>query len=1773
MTLQSYRHMQLLDSRSFQLVPLQSSFLKVEVSSTSALLSWTGWSKGQALWICVDQQCWVFSSFRPSRLVTGLQPGTYYGVTVRKTTQIPHLNITITQKLQLAIKTGECPMGWMAVGWSCFQVKAGGGLAWAEAQQACGKTAPGVHLANLKTDAEFLSVSSHLQNYNHLLLLWTALNDRQEEGDLRWSDESTYNLSVDVMSSLSANQTDCFALQKNATGPGYFLTSLLCYLRLPYMCQTDLLQGSFFGLQLESVCETEVVFRWLNLSQLLSSAARSQLSLHVEERSGRRALTTLTHTQNRVGVHGLSPGHVYYFSLHLKHPSGASQTLGPIFIAKTRPNSPQNITVIDVTSSQIAVCWVAPDSTQNAVFEQYVLYWTDVSSGRVRGLWLNRGNLSAVISGLEAYHEYKITVRSITEEGVESSEATSLTVITEVSPPCSVSASAVGQNNMTVCWKPFQDDNIDGYRVQLLPHTSQARPREFWENSSDCLTLDMLVPEPEKVSDAIPYAVDTNCVVLFVQMPSSGLYDGLTVAYQRNRTWIPMSGGSSKVLVGDLRPGTLYKFQLFATSRGMSSDGFSMLPVRTCLAPPVCVRAGVVTDSSVEVLWDRAEGHGHSYEVLCLDCADSAMVQKVLQTRAVFKDVIPGKLCNISVRTEKESFSDSTAVFLTIRAFPAPPDDITFIEQDLNAMYITWTRPHGRVDGYKMRYGLAADIPLLHQVDVYSNNLRINDLTPGTDYKFEIQSFLGSDFSQSVNKNTSTRPAGLCSLILSHINSSSATLVWDTAAGQFDFHKVMVSNTSHNWTFNVSTHTQEYMLSGLRDGCSYNATVERANVSSVSPGTSYTVTVTAVASSGLSSPVSRIITTSESVPPAPSKPEGERVGSNGILLSWRMPLPPDPTIHSFIIRYKEVCPHPDPSFTEVTKSLDIPETLLNTLSPGATYNIQCRMCFICMCLSSAAAPGLVTNLTAYAQNHSTVLVTWFLPVRINGLITKFAVKAKHARTGQIVRTLELNAEDIMNGALPHCNDAADILSRGTPSPSESSLMTSAALPPVTLSAIPPASTWSVPISVRMDKLRPYTAYVFEVSAFTSDGEGQIASTMVRMPEAAPEDSPQNLSVWNITSKSLSLSWEPPTIITGRFSYVIQLYGPTGFINENNTSEQTFVYTGLTPYTPYRVSVMAKSAGATGPAAETRISTPPETPGAVSDLRAAAVDSTSVRLSWGVPSQPNGLITRYRIQVLYHEILVQDITLRRLQDANKTGESGGMLPESYYDSSSRVLRRYARSTNITTATAQSAITLASPSFQPTWSPSSPGSVSTGKLNTDTTNSLPAISRTAGIASQPLTPSPPATPPPWLTVTSDQRTSTPHESITVTTTDLSFVTSGSAHPPLPSSAQPQPSTRAAVTGVTYQPRPSTQTAITSWIEVLPPTEEAVDLSSDHISYVVRRLSPFTEYAFSVSAYTIIGEGPATVIREKTTEQVPSSVQDVSYQNISSTSVLVSWSPPLNPNGKITHYTIYLLNLHSHEAQQKLTNATSIVLIGLNKYTQYKLRVAASTAVGESPLSAEDDVYVLTPEDVPDSPPHDLAVVNTTSSTATIIWTPPDKPNGIIRQYEVSYGNATYHHVVNGTVPSITLRNLKPYTYYNVTVRAYTQLGHGDQTSETLQMLSGEDVPGSPPYGLGYESISSSEVNVSWSAPVVPNGLILYYIVEYWNATHTLNITTHSPFTLLTNLRKYAHYRLSVLAATRVGLGNHSSDVLNITTLEDGECACVFAVDKRQQKPQEQ
>lgn len=47
-----------------------------------------------------------------------------------------------------------------------------------------------------------------------------------------------------------------------------------------------------------------------------------------------------------------------------------------------------------------------------------------------------------------------------------------------------------------------------------------------------------------------------------------------------------------------------------------------------------------------------------------------------------------------------------------------------------------------------------------------------------------------------------------------------------------------------------------------------------------------------------------------------------------------------------------------------------------------------------------------------------------------------------------------------------------------------------------------------------------------------------------------------------------------------------------------------------------------------------------------------------------------------------------------------------------------------------------------------------------------------------------------------------------------------------------------------------------------------------------------------------------------------------------------------------------------------------------------------------------------------------------------------------------------------MANTSSNRITLTNLRPFSYYNVSVKVYTRYGHGNQTSDTLYLLSGED-----------------------------------------------------------------------------------------------------------------
>ena len=67
---------------------------------------------------------------------------------------------------------------------------------------------------------------------------------------------------------------------------------------------------------------------------------------------------------------------------------------------------------------------------------------------------------------------------------------------------------------------------------------------------------------------------------------------------------------------------------------------------------------------------------------------------------------------------------------------------------------------------------------------------------------------------------------------------------------------------------------------------------------------------------------------------------------------------------------------------------------------------------------------------------------------------------------------------------------------------------------------------------------------------------------------------------------------------------------------------------------------------------------------------------------------------------------------------------------------------------------------------------------------------------------------------------------------------------------------------------------------------------------------------------------------------------------------------------------------------------------------------------------------------------------------STSVTINWTPPVKPNGVIIEYQLQCfgGNQEYRWTVKGPQTTTTLSGLLPYTNYSCSITAHTSVGGG-------------------------------------------------------------------------------------------------------------------------------
>ncbi|OCU00269.1 hypothetical protein XELAEV_1800603114mg, partial [Xenopus laevis] len=177
-----------------------------------------------------------------------------------------------------------------------------------------------------------------------------------------------------------------------------------------------------------------------------------------------------------------------------------------------------------------------------------------------------------------------------------------------------------------------------------------------------------------------------------------------------------------------------------------------------------------------------------------------------------------------------------------------------------------------------------------------------------------------------------------------------------------------------------------------------------------------------------------------------------------------------------------------------------------------------------------------------------------------------------------------------------------------------------------------------------------------------------------------------------------------------------------------------------------------------------------------------------------------------------------------------------------------------------------------------------------------------------------------------------------------------------------------------------------------------------------YSIGGLSPNSEYEIWVSAVNSIGQGPPSEpVVTRTGEQAPASApRNVQGRMLSSTTMVIQWEEPVEPNGQIRGYRVY----YTMEPDQPVSSwqkynvdDSLITTIGsLLEHETYTVRVLAFTSVGDGPLS--DPIQVKTQQGVPGQPMNFRAEAKSETSVG-LTWSPPRQDS--IVKYELIYKEA--------------------------------------------------------------------------------------------------------------------------------------------------------------------
>ncbi|OCT97337.1 hypothetical protein XELAEV_18009565mg [Xenopus laevis] len=193
-------------------------------------------------------------------------------------------------------------------------------------------------------------------------------------------------------------------------------------------------------------------------------------------------------------------------------------------------------------------------------------------------------------------------------------------------------------------------------------------------------------------------------------------------------------------------------------------------------------------------------------------------------------------------------------------------------------------------------------------------------------------------------------------------------------------------------------------------------------------------------------------------------------------------------------------------------------------------------------------------------------------------------------------------------------------------------------------------------------------------------------------------------------------------------------------------------------------------------------------------------------------------------------------------------------------------------------------------------------------------------------------------------------------------------------------------------------------------------------------------------------------------------PPSAPRNAISNINETSVFLEWMFPSDTGGrKDVFYNIVCKKCNSftfpceecsmhvrYIPQQTGLRNTSVMVIDLQAHTNYTFEIEAENGVSE--LSPGSRQYVSVNVTTNQAAPSTISIVKKgkiTKNGISLSWKEPNRPNGIILEYEIKNfekDQETSYTIVKSKETEITVEGLKPASSYIFQIRARTAAGYG-------------------------------------------------------------------------------------------------------------------------------